>query len=460
MESKPATAGAGDSGGFGPRASAMDFNSWFKCRSVAGYVLAAAGVAAAGFASYFVASLWGSPRNQFDLKIYYSAVKYWVGGGNLYSYAQPDAVMGTLGFTYPPFAATLMTPMTLLSLGGARLFAVCTIVLAVVLLTWAILAQSADLRGPRGILIVGTVAAFGLTLEPLRENVTYGQVNTYLVLLVVVDLAVVSRYAPRWGGVGIGLAAAIKITPGIFVLYLIATGRWRAAGVAVGAAAAATLLSAIIAPAETWEYFLRTLWDTSRVGFPDSLFNQSINGLLARLVSPEVPNKILWIVCAAFILAFGLWRARHLFRLGDDLAGGVIVGTTGLLISPVSWTHHAVWALPTVIVLVIVISQRTKGSHPSRGGWLGSIGLASLAIAAFGWIVEPSRYVDDLIPDWSSAGWTSQLLACLPTLWMVLVVVFLPARSFDRYGEGPSTPRRSAAATAPSAPRTMPAPKP
>ena len=79
------------------------------------------------------------------------------------------------------------------------------------------------------IAVAGVATAFAFTLEPFRQTLSFGQINIYLGLLVLVDLLVLGRRGSKWTGIGIGLATAIKLTPGIFIIYLLVVGRWRAA---------------------------------------------------------------------------------------------------------------------------------------------------------------------------------------------------------------------------------------
>ncbi len=402
---------------------------WMNRAQPVQYLVAAAVTAVAGLGTYWAGAGLSSPHDQFDLKIYYRAVKYWVDGGDLYSYAQPDSLMGSLGFTYPPLSAVLMAPMATLAWESVQVITVCAIAIAAFIMMGLMLQDSVLLKGARGLMIVGVATAAGFLFEPVRQTIAYGQVNIFLGLLVIFDLLFLARKAPRWVGVGIGLAAAIKLTPAIFIVYLVVTKRWRAAIVACITAAVASLAAAFFAPHEVWEFFTKTLWDTSRVGHPDSVFNQSINGLLARIASPDEPSKPLWALLIVLVAGFGFWRARKLYLAGDDLAGLTVTGIVGLMMSPVSWTHHAIWVLPALIVLIHRAVELWRDVSAGSAGLRGQAYLmTALAIIAFGWLVEPHHYVQDRTRDWSGADWWQQTMATFPTIWMLAVIVLLPAR--------------------------------
>jgi len=183
----------------------------------------------------------------------------------------------------------------------------------------------------------------------MRETFLFGQVNAILLVLVAADVLFLVRYNRSVAGVGIGLATAIKLTPGIFIVYLLVTRRWRAAATASGTAAGATLLAAAIFPDESREFWTSALWDTNRVGVLSYLSNQSERGFLARLPIPQVESKI-WILCVLLTLAFWAWRVA---KAPDDIMGGLaLTGIVGCLISPVTWIHHCVWLLPAIVLCV------------------------------------------------------------------------------------------------------------
>jgi alpha-1,2-mannosyltransferase len=148
--------------------------------------------------------------------------------------------------------------------------------------------------------------------------------------------------------VGIGLATAIKLTPGVFILYLLVTRRWRAAATAIGTATAATLIAAALFPDASREFWTAAIWDTDRVGTLDYLSNQSLRGLLARGPFEAVEAPV-WAVCVLATLVVWVWRARAAAAAGDEVAGLALTGILGCLISPVTWVHHCVWLLPAIV---------------------------------------------------------------------------------------------------------------
>jgi alpha-1,2-mannosyltransferase len=298
-----------------------------------------------------VARVVKSPwHGYFDLAIYRSAVIWWLHGRPLYSFPRPHA---GFGFTYPPFAALVLSPLAAVSLRVAAMVhtIACAVVLAVT--SWWLVTPVARR--------VGWVPwfAFGLTLpvvigsDPVREAMGWGQVGLFLAALVLADV-VALRGGHRWAGVGIGLATAFKLTPGLFVVYLVLTRRWRAAAVAAGTFMLTTGLTAVVAPRASWEFWRHAVWETSRVGDPVTTGNQSLLGLLDRVLRPAQPNGLLWAVLVAGVLAVSLGRAVRASRYGDELVGITLVGLASCLVSPIAWSHHLYWIVPAGIVLLDV----------------------------------------------------------------------------------------------------------
>jgi len=302
----------------------------------------------AGLVWAFLAA-FAARRGLFDLKVYYGALQYWTGGhGEIYDFLRKGS---KYGFTYPPFAALAMLPMGYLPWPVVITVSwLATAVVTLVLLAWLLDPVIARFGWTRWYAL-GVALALAAVFEPLRETVNFGQVNMLLVALVVGDQVLLIGRGDRRGGVGIGLAAAIKLTPGLFVLYLLLARRYRAAGVAVLTAGTATVLAAAVAPDASMEFWTRALWDTDRIGQLSFISNQSWQGLVARL-DPLHPSTALWLALVAATLAVWAWRVRAAVRAGDELAGVALTGVAGALVSPVTWVHHLVWLLPALLLLV------------------------------------------------------------------------------------------------------------
>jgi alpha-1,2-mannosyltransferase len=371
------------------------------------------------------AALWGyGNRHQFaDLRIYWGAVNWWASGQSLYDYSVPDPIQGSLGFTYPPFAAVVMYPMSWLTLFASVAAMWVISAVAVVLTTIWLLVPIADRHGWPRWFTVCTALPFIAMLEPIRETVTFGQINLLLAALILVDLLVALPRGSRWAGVGIGLAAAIKLTPAVFIVYLFITRRYRAAITCVGTATAATLIAVAFSPSDSWHYWTSEVWQSSRVGHLWFIPNQSLLGFLSRLAYPHPAQGGLGLT----VLCFGMWRASIAGRKGDELVGLTLTGITGALISPVSWQHHLYWFVPALVVLLDVGTSREVPKHR----WFAALGVLVLVtvtfsvIAWFDWGIVPVSMEHTplglLVSDWH-------------VLLLVALLVLLPIRRYAKRG--------------------------
>jgi len=253
-------------------------------------------------------------------------------------------------FTYSPFAALVYAPGAVLPLAVAR---VLWDLLSVAALAWSCV-QVLRLAGyrPSRTVVAGLVAA-AIALEPVWETLFLGQINLILLALVLTDMRRLAggRVADsNTVGIGIGVAAAIKLTPAIFIVFLLLARRTRAAMVAAATFVACGLTGCFVAPDASRLYWRHLFFDTHRVGAP-YISNQSPYATAIRIASGQGHIGGWWIAVPVAFAAIGLATAAILARRHDWLAATAVTGTTGLLVSPISWAHHWVWAIPVLVLL-------------------------------------------------------------------------------------------------------------
>jgi alpha-1,2-mannosyltransferase len=396
-------------------------------------ILAVVAVAAAVWFDAAHLLVLGPWHGEFDLKVYRGAVQWWLHHRPLYAFHRNKT---PFGFTYPPFAALAMLPLAFVSERGAMVLQVIFNGVLVILLTWVLVRPVADRHGWPRWFAVALVVPLVYLMEPVRETIAYGQVNLYLAALVVLDLVAIRR-GWRWAGIGTGLAAAVKLTPGLFVLYFLLTGRRREAGIAIGTFAGATLLAALLAPGTSWQFWTSTLFDTARVGRVESAANQSVLGLIARLAGTDNPSRVLWLLAAAVVVAVGMWRAVGAFRGGDEVAGITLAGLTTCLASPISWTHHLVWVVPAVVLLVDVGVGTPLAGDPwpwpaGRRTGIRCAAAAGAAVVAAVFFLSVVSYVSDFAGYPTATGPWAVLAINSYGLLMLVLLAFLPTRQLMR----------------------------
>lgn len=323
----------------------------------------AAGACLLSFTAFWLAQR-AADVSMIDLMVYRAEGETVRAGGDLYALRTTEAHLPT---TYPPFAALLFTPLTLLDTAEMRTLA--TLGNLLLLVAFAHLALrlvgSGQNTGGHGtgharVETALWVAALAVWAEPVWTTLRYGQINLLLAVLVLWDL---SRHpGHRWAGLGIGIAAAIKLTPALFAVFLLLTGaaeairggQWRVpvrrACVAAVSFAGATLCAAAVLPYDSRRFWTRMVFEASRVGLPEDTANQSLRGVLARLLHTEEPG-IWWVVAAAVAGALGLAVAVRAALRGERARAAVSCAATALLVSPVSWSHHWVWCVPMALLV-------------------------------------------------------------------------------------------------------------
>jgi alpha-1,2-mannosyltransferase len=274
-----------------------------------------------------------------------------------------------LPFTYPPFAALVFFPLHYLPFTVIAVLWLLAIVVALYVVVWVafeLILGKERMRDPRWRTAAVWWTAIGIWMEPVRTTIDYGQVNVFLVLG-----AMLAVRSSRWwlsGGL-IGVIAGIKLTPAISGLYFVARRRWGTALWSAVVFGATVGVSFLINHKEAKRYFGTLLGDADRIGPVGSVWNQSLRGALSRLLGYDVQSGPWWMagVVVVAVLAFFAWRA-----LGPDdrLGTLIVVQLFGLMVSPISWSHHFVWLLPTVMWLVYGPLRQASGARILAGYWL------------------------------------------------------------------------------------------
>ncbi|WP_081291082.1 glycosyltransferase 87 family protein [Mycobacterium asiaticum] len=363
--------------------------------------------------------LFGHIPYRIDIDVYQMGGRAWLDGRPLYSgNVMFHTPIVDLPFTYPPLAAVIFSPFAWMGMPVASV-AITALTLAVLLVSTAIVltrldvwADSDRLAGPawlrRWWLAVVIVAPASIWLEPISSNFAFGQINAVLMTLVLADC--LPRRTPWPRGVLLGLGIALKLTPAVFLLYFLLRRDTRATITSIVTFVAATLVGFALAWRDSWEYWTRTLHHTDRIGEAALNTDQNIAGALARLGLEQQERFPWWVLASLLVLGATIWAMRRVLRADEAPLAVICVALFGLVVSPVSWSHHWVWMLPAVLVTGVLAWRR-------RNVALGVVTLLGLALMRWTPI--------DLLPKHheTTAAWWRQLLGMSYVWWALAVIV-------------------------------------
>ncbi|GAA0348845.1 glycosyltransferase 87 family protein [Actinoallomurus spadix] len=304
-------------------------------------------------------------QRMVDLDVYRSGGQAVLRGAPVYDFlTQPPQL---LPFTYPPFAVLLAIPLALLPWAAAQWVWAGLILFALtVTVRYAFRPLLQRFPGWAPVL-TGILVAVCAYPMPLRDQFRFGQVDVFLMAMCVADCAAPRTRWPR--GLLVGLATAIKLVPGVFIIYFLVMGRRREAVNAIAGAAVVSLGTFLLLPADSADYWFGALFDSERLGSNTATTNQSIRGMLLRAALPDSVAAVLWLACAALIAWVGFRAARRTARAGDEIGAIAIIGLVQVLVSPVSWIHHLAW-LVVVLGALTGTGRRRKAFAFAVGVWL------------------------------------------------------------------------------------------
>lgn len=355
-----------------------------------------------------------------DFKVYYSGGQALREGFPIYELiVHVTGQYDQLPFTYPVFAAVLIVPFTLLSEGWAAL-AFSALSMAALVATCFLVARVLPRIAGRNLFwstreLTVVILACALMMGPVLWTFYLGQVGALLMFLVVADFLLLRKRQ----GVLVGLAAGIKVTPGVFIALYLMAREWRKAAVALGVFAATVVIGWLVQPDQAFGYWTGYLFDTSRVGDAARPDNTSLLGVLTRLTSS--PRQI-WLPIALVIFVAGLYLAYRWYRK-VPLIAVLVVALTVIVVSPISWSHHLIW-LALVLPVLVALTIRAHRQR-DRAVWYACLA-ASILVLVSTWARADSA-AEMLRHDGLDFGPQYQILA---TTYLVCVLMVLVAFAF------------------------------
>ena len=368
---------------------------------------------------------------RLDLDVYRVGAQAWMHGRALYGPLPPISDGLYEPFTYPPISAVVMSPLALISNTAAGII-MTAVSLGLLISVLALFLRATKLAvGRRSWKLAMAMLPLAVLIEPVRTTLAYGQINIVLMALVAFDCLLPSTYFTVRGrkigwprGTLTGIAAALKLTPLVFLLYFAARRDWRGCLGLAGGFLTTTALGFIFCAHDSWEYWTTTVFQTNRIGPHVFSGNQSITGVLFRAhLTGGAENKA-WLAACVVVGAVAIVALFKTAKQGKTVTVLALTACTQLLVSPVSWSHHWVWAAP-VLVCALIKGWRMRHTR----GWR-YFGIATAVTVVF--LSEPQiwfPHTDNRELGWA---WWEQIVGSA-YVWValvtLLVIAFRPTRA-------------------------------
>ncbi len=299
---------------------------------------------------------------------------------------------------YPPFFALLLAPLVPLPLWlGASIWFWVSFALAIGAAYFSVLTvqEGGELARDRSLLLIPLILAAGI----IGSNLETAHINHVTLFLTCLSLYSFKQGKDVRAGALLGVAAALKITPGLFVLYFLYKRAFR---VVVAAGIAVVVCWLVVPPFlfgfENFPPILLGWWDIFHrfvtegiiaegiVGFRHT--NQSLAAALHRFLS-EVPAdggkgpgyfinvlslSIPWVDRLTKLLILGIfvflaWICRTPASDRSSLALSFeysLIFIATLFISPISWIDHYVYLLYPYTAAVYYVRTRPSVLYERR----------------------------------------------------------------------------------------------
>jgi len=369
-------------------------------------------------------------RTRFDMDVYRLGGQLWHQGFSLYADGSlPFTEDGIwLPFTYPPFAALLFTPLGAMSLAVTSIgVSVVTVLLLVYVtkVTFDVLGVGDRANRWQTALLLSAATVW---FNPFGMTLGFGQINLVLMAVIVVDVFVMGRRpgpSTALQGVLTGLAAAVKLTPLVFLGVFLMAGRIRAVAAGVVAFVGAALIAWVWIPDDSKTYWTDTVFHTGRIGEPEGRINQNLNALWLRLFDDGGSTaSVLWVLSSLLVTVpavFAVLAARPREAFAPGPIGGRVnamvvtcaIAVWGLLVSPTTWAHHWVWCVPAIVTALVFVS---RADSPRVRAVYGSLAAVGTVIFAMG----PFQLLPPIQDGWS---WWQHIVGNAYPLWGIALLI-------------------------------------
>ncbi len=314
-------------------------------------------------------------------------------------YIQKNTGLAVFPFIYPPPSIIFFFPMSLFTYDQAFLINLLTNHLAMlVFIGLLIKIFNFAYFSYQSILI--TILAY--TSYPFMQNVYLGQINTYIIIFILLFLLMRHKYE-NIACTLLAISIIVKMYPAFILPLLIFNKDYRILIKTSFIIIFTTIISAFAIPRFVWQDWLLNIIPSGGYGkYPKGLlqtasaYNQSLNGLFARIFTDQEDSyqliynpslgAALTYVCCGFVFLITLFvTAKYIDKNAKDALEKIVFVTMPLifLIAPFSWSVHIVTIYPTMIYLIKIAYE-----HQSKLAGLQFLFLIAVMILFFSPIVS------------------------------------------------------------------------
>lgn len=330
-----------------------------------------------------------------DLITYYAAELLGVKGGDYYDYDQMQQVIS--GFhlvkgvqiqVNPPSSVVLLAPLALLPPTSVRL--AWLLVNLVALLGGGLFLTLALRRTSPKPLSPVWVAGMIVFARPLIRTIAFGQVGAIIFFLLALGFWAWTRRQEEIAGGSVAIAAAIKIIPGIIILYFVWKRAWRGVAASAGIGIFLFALTFFVGGIQAWTRFLtKALPAVSQISA--YLYNQSLIAFVKRFYLPnegepkfnftfDAPGEALdlpfrlasyaIVIGSLLLLAWWIGRKNTKDELSRQLEFSAVVSVM-LVVSPLVWDFYELWLILPIAAILNALTARQLPASAEIGLALG-----------------------------------------------------------------------------------------
>lgn len=319
---------------------------------------------------YFAGRSGADPNSYSnDFNVYYFAAREILAGYTPYDHS----LSAWTPYLYLPLLAELLVPFAGLPLSVAAYLWFLMSAFSIYLAAW----MSASLADSKRAIQAGTIiGALAMLLRFVLDNFDYGQVNTVVAMLAIAHIYFYAKDNKTASMIALALAAAIKLTPLVFIIYHLARRRVKFAAACALLFVAVSALSFAPFGARAGEafttFFKRTMQNQQEFNFAYH-GNQSLRAAIERWSgNAEVtsPSSLMTTVSGIILLILAVVIA---VRGRCEIVASAPFFCLAVLLSPLAWKQHFVMLiLPITSLLRESLNEKEK---PKRYVLLGLLAL-------------------------------------------------------------------------------------